>query len=142
MTRAVFDTGVVVSALLFRSGPVTRLRAHWRAGLVEAIVSHETLAELVRVLAYAKFSLTADEIEALLGEYLPFTLPLDSLGDARRRLPRLPRCRDAADQPFLDLAARSRADVLVSGDRDLLALAGETPFAIEDPVTYLARFAP
>ena len=70
---AVFDTGVVVSALLFRSGPVARLRAHWRAEEVEALVCRETVGELVRVLAYPKFALAADEVELLLAEYLPGT---------------------------------------------------------------------
>ena len=143
MSRAVFDTGVVVSALLFRTGPVAELRDLWRSNRLEAIVSRETVTELIRVLAYPKFALTAGEIEAVLGDYLPFTRSLASLAplDApRRRLPNLPRCRDAADQVFLELAARARADVLVSGDRDLLALADRVSFALEDPATCLARF--
>ena len=140
MNRAVFDTGVVVSALLFRSGPVAELRDLWRSNRLEAIVSRETVTELIRVLAYPKFELTAGEIEAVLGDYLPYTRSLASLEAPRRRLPNLPRCRDAADQVFLELAARARADVLVSGDRDLLALADRVSFALEDPATCLARF--
>ena len=138
MIRAVFDTGIVVSALLFRSGPVTRLRAHWSSGGVQALVCRETVGELVRVLAYPKFALAAGEVEALLAEYLPWTRSI--------RLPpaprvHLPRCRDADDQIFLELAAAGGADFLVSGDRDLLALSGRTPFAIENVTSYLARLS-
>jgi putative PIN family toxin of toxin-antitoxin system len=140
VTRVVFDTGAVVSALLFRSGPAARLRDHWRSGRVEAVVSPEMLDELVRVLAYPKFALTPEEIELLLADYLPFTRSSLTLRAAKPRA-RLPRCRDAADQHFLELAAAVRAAVLVTGDRDLLALAGRVPFAIEDPCAYLARFA-
>ena len=137
MISAVFDTGVVVSALLFRSGPVTRLRAHWRSRDVEALVCRETVGELVRVLAYPKFALAAPDVELLLAEYLPGTRSV-RLPSAPRAP--LPRCRDAADQVFLELALAGAAEVLVSGDRDLLALSGKTPFAIESVAAWLARF--
>ena len=38
--------------------------------------------------------------------------------------PSAPSCRGPHDLPFLRLAVVGRADVLVSGDHDLLALAG------------------
>jgi predicted nucleic acid-binding protein len=41
---------------------------------------------------------------------------------------------------FVELAYAGDADVLVSGDKDLLALADETPFPIETPREFLARF--
>jgi predicted nucleic acid-binding protein len=37
------------------------------------------------------------------------------------------------DQPFLDLTQSGKADLLVSGDQDLLALAGQMEFLIETP---------
>ena len=137
MIRAVFDTGVAVSALLFRSGPVTRLRANWRSGEVVALVCRETVGELVRVLAYRKFALAAAEVELLLAEYLPGTRSVRLPAAPRARLPRY---RDADDQIFLELALAGGAEVLVSGDRDLLALSGKTPFAIESVTSWLARF--
>jgi len=48
-------------------------------------------------------------------------------------------CRDANDQRFLDVSQSGKADLLVSGDRDLLALAGETRFLIETPEAYRIR---
>jgi predicted nucleic acid-binding protein len=38
--------------------------------------------------------------------------------------PVAPPCRDSFDLPFLHLAIAGKADALVSGDKDLLALAG------------------
>lgn len=137
MIRAVFDTGVVVSALLLRSGPVTRLRTHWHSGEAEALVCRETVDELLRVLAYPKFALGEDEIEALLAEYLPCTRSIRLPAKPARRLP---RCRDPHDQVFLELAAAGGAAVLVTGDRDLLDLSDPAPFAIEEVAAYLARF--
>ena len=40
---------------------------------------------------------------------------------------------------FLELAAVGRARLLVSGDRDLLTLAGQTTFAIVTPAEFLLR---
>ncbi len=48
-------------------------------------------------------------------------------------------CRDVKDQPLLDLAPSGKADFLVTGDEDLLALAGQTPFTIETPEAYRRR---
>jgi predicted nucleic acid-binding protein len=42
-------------------------------------------------------------------------------------------CRDVNDQIFLDLAQSGKAEVLVSGDQDLLTLAGQTTVLIETP---------
>jgi predicted nucleic acid-binding protein len=50
-------------------------------------------------------------------------------------------CRDANDQPFLDLAESGRADLLISGDQDLLSLAGQTTFLIETPEGYRCRIS-
>ena len=47
-------------------------------------------------------------------------------------------CRDANDQPFLDLAESGKADLLVSGDQDL-TMAGQTTFLIETPESYRRR---
>jgi predicted nucleic acid-binding protein len=48
-------------------------------------------------------------------------------------------CPDADDQPFLDLALSGKAELLISGDRDPLALAGRTRFIIETPEAYRVR---
>ncbi|MCM2270197.1 MAG: putative toxin-antitoxin system toxin component, PIN family [Thermoanaerobaculia bacterium] len=135
LTPVVFDTGVVLSALLFRQGPAAALRTIWAARTVDCLVSHATLHELVRVLHYPKFALGPLEIELLLGEYVPHT----RLVSARPpRTARLPRCRDRDDQKFLELAAAGRARSLVTGDLDLLALKDKTAFEIVSIAEYLA----
>jgi len=118
--RAVFDTNVVVSALLFSAGRLAWLRAAWRSRRAVPLVSRPTAEELLRVLGYPKFGLSAAERESLLADYLPYA----ELVAPPQRKPRLPRCRDPYDKPFLELALVAQADVLVSGDDDLLALAG------------------
>ena len=131
--RVVFNTGTVVSALLFTHGQLAWLRTHWASGASTPLLSAATAAELARVLAYPKFKLSADEQHELLGDYLPHA----EVVARSRRCPVL--CRDPADQPFLDLAHCGGAAVLVSGDADLLSLAGHTAFAIESPAAYRQR---
>jgi uncharacterized protein len=132
--RVVFDTTTVVSTLLFSNGRLAWLRQHWQeeAGCVP-LISRATTAELVRVLEYPKFRLSPDDRRELLAEYLPHC----EIIEQTEKCPSL--CRDVKDQPFLDLAQSGGADLLVSGDQDLLALAGQTTFIIESPEAYRHR---
>lgn len=115
--RLVLDTNVLVSALLFPAGVVSWLRDAWQSQAVVPLASRETTAELLRVLSYPKFQLTADEREDLLADYLPWCETV-SVSEP----PVVPVCRDPFDRPFLELALVGQADALVTGDGDLLAL--------------------
>lgn len=127
--RVVFDTGVVVSALIFTEGRLGWMRREWREGRAVPLVSRSTVEELLRVFAYPKFGLTANERDELLGEYLPFA---EAIAESKRA-PRVPRCRDPQDQMFLELAVTGDADVIVTGDADLLAVAAEFSIPILRP---------
>jgi putative PIN family toxin of toxin-antitoxin system len=132
--RVVFDTATVVSALLFEKGHLSWLRRHWAEGGCLPLVSRATAEELTRMLAYSKFQLSAREREEILSEYLLYC-------ETVRRVSGCPIVgRDPADQPFLDLAHSARVEVLVTGDKDLLVLAGRTRFTIETPAVYRQRF--
>ena len=118
--RVVLDTNVVLSALLFGGGPAARVRVGWQSGRFVPLASRATAQELVRVLAYPKFRLSAGEQEELLADVMPWV----EVVDVPDPPPTVPTCRDPFDLPFLQLAIAGRARALVSGDRDLLALAG------------------
>lgn len=129
--RVVLDTNVLLSALLFQSGTLTWLRRGWQSDAVRPLVSHDTASELIRVLSYPKFALSPDDRESLLADYLPWceTVVVPD------RLP-LPDCRDPFDRPFLALALAGKADGLVTGDGDLLALAPTFPIPILTPAAF------
>jgi uncharacterized protein len=131
--RIVFDTTTVVSALLFSSGRLVWLRQHWSNADCIPLISRATAAELTRVLGYPKFRLSADDRTELLAECLPYCEIVEPL----QRCTAI--CRDANDQPFLDLAQSGKADLLVTGDKDLLILTGQTLFLIETPEAYRSR---
>lgn len=130
--RVVFDTKVVLSALLFAQGNLAWLREIWRTGRVVPVVSYATVHELCRVLAYSKFRLSVSEQEELLSDYLPYA-QVASIPDT---LPDLPLCDDRADQEFIVLAHVAAADSLVSGDRDLLQMAGHVHYPILTPTEF------
>jgi len=131
--RVVFDTNTVLSALVFSASRLAWLRLHWRDGACVPLVSRVTVTELIRILEYSKFRLSAERRLELQGDYLPYCETINPV----EKCPIL--CRDAKDQPFLDLADCGKADLLVTGDDDLLALAGQTKFVIETPEAYRQR---
>ncbi len=133
--RVVLDTNVVLSALVFGGGVPGELRRAWQAGEFVPLASTATTAELIRVLAYPKFRLSAAEQQELLSDYLPHVRSVHMPSSP----PRVPVCRDPLDGPFLELAAVGKANALVSGDRDLLALAALTRWAILEPAAFLTR---
>lgn len=133
--RVVFDTNTVISALAFTVGRLAWLRAHWRERRSVPLVSHGTAAELKWVLGYRKLKLSPECQIELLGDYLSYCEIVGVTEDCPIR------CRDVKDQLFLDLAQSGKADLLVTGDDDLLALAGQMAFLIETPETYRRRIS-
>jgi len=65
----VIDTNLVLSALVFAQGRLSSLRHAWQGKYCHPLVSSATAAELIRVLAYPKFKLTAAEQQELLADY-------------------------------------------------------------------------
>jgi uncharacterized protein len=125
--RLVLDTNVLLSGIAYPASIPGRILAAWRHGSVEVVLSDYILDELRRVLPRLahRHGLTAAEIEDLVDALSIQAEIVEPLPDGD------PALRDAADQPVLGtlLAAlqASRADYLVTGDHDLLALADRHP---------------
>ena len=114
--RAVLDTNVLISALLFK-GEVSRLQSLWKKKAFTLIASGEVVEEHIRVLAYSKFDLTEREIENMVQEeLLPYVEPV-TVADKLIGV-----CDDPDDDKFLACAEAAKADVIVSGDAHLLSL--------------------
>lgn len=135
--RVVLDTNILVSALVFQSGPPAEIRRAWMESRCLPLVSSATAGELVAVLGYPKFKLSPDERNELLGDFLPYCeivrVPAGNRG--------LPACRDSDDLMFFRLARAGRAAFLVSGDKDILALAGGFAVPIVTAADFLAALA-
>jgi len=132
--RVVLDTNVMLSALLFR-GVTSQLVPFWQRGSITFLLSKDILQEYLRVLAYPKFQLTKPEIKGLIeGEVLPFAEVVHPT--AALRLVK----NDPSDDKFLECAVSGKAQVLLSGDKDLLGLRRLSRVEILTPSQFLRRF--
>ena len=116
MIRAVLDTNVIISALLFE-GTANRFVPLWKKHRFWLVVSKEIIKEYLGVLAYPKFDLSAEEIKSIAAnELLPFVHPV-RVTEIRPVIQ-----EDPSDDMFLACALAGKCQYLVSGDRHLLAL--------------------
>ena len=132
--RLVLDTNVLLSSLLFRAGSLAWLRRAWQSGKIRPLVSRDTTAEFIKVLSYPKFNLADDDVKELLADYLPWCETVTVSSSVN-----VPPCRDPLDRPFLTLAQSTKADALITGDKDLLTLAGTFPVPILTPASLAKR---
>lgn len=126
MLRLVLDTNVVLDLFHWGNTDAVPIMAALEAGAIECMADQRTLDELQRVLTYPQLKLTPAMISERYARYSSLVKVFPE-GDA----PPLPRCKDRDDQKFLELAARSGADLLVSKDKALLKLRGRTKLAFQ-----------
>jgi len=124
MLRLVLDTNVVLDLFHWANTDAVPIMAALEAGQIECLADARTLDELQRVLTYPQLKLTPEMIAERWARY---TARVTVIADDEA--PPLPRCQDKDDQKFLELAARSSADILVSKDKALLKLRGRTRLA-------------
>lgn len=131
--RVVLDTNVLLSGLF--SSTSTPARAVERAVREDRILtSTQTLRELAKQLLSPRFDryVPRERRMALLDRLAP-NLELVEI------VQRVRASRDPKDDPFLEVAVNGSADVVVTGDRDLLVLHPFRGIDIVQPADYLAR---
>lgn len=132
--RAILDTNVLLSGLLWRGAPHA-LIALARSGDLALISSPTLLAELTRVLERAKFDAILARIQTTRDQTLAEIRQLADIIDPPP-LP-IPTCRDPDDDAVLALAIAAQVNLIVSGDDDLLALQSYAGIPIVDPAQAL-----
>lgn len=134
--RVVIDTNVLLSALLWGGTPHA-LMEHVRNGSVTLISSPALLAELARVIDRPKF----DAILLRTNTSRAQTLAEVRLSAEVIDPPPLaqPVCRDKDDDAVLALAIAAQADIVISGDDDLLCLASFEAIPILTPAQALQK---
>lgn len=134
--RAVVDTDLLVTALIRPRGAIGGVLARLREARFVAVVSPATLDGVVAVLSRPglcdKYGIDEDAVETFLRfMLLRAELVKPAVG--------VRRCRDRRDDELLEAALGGRADRLVTGDADLLALGTVGPVKIVSPASFVAE---
>lgn len=117
--KAVLDTNVLISGILWRGVPFNLLR--WaEEGRLQIYTSLEILSEVYRVLYYPKFKQYIDNQQASPGELFAKIVSLCTIIQVDQVVKGV--CSDADDEKFLSCALAANVKVLVSGDKHLLGL--------------------
>mgnify|MGYP006288915075 CR=1 FL=1 len=119
MIRAVFDTNLLVSYLLTHRPPIaTLIDRHLAEEEIVLVTAPELLDELIRVLEYPRLKQYYSEEERK--RFVALVLALGEIVELPESIPSI--CRDPDDDAFIACAVAGDADVIVSGDHDLLDL--------------------
>ena len=133
--RAVVDTNILVRALIKPEGTVGPVLRRLRDAAYRLVYSESLLAELVDVLGRPrirdKYGIGTDDVATVL------TL-IDLRGELVVPRRRIDVCRDPKDNQVLEAAVAGRADIMVSGDDDLLVLNPFEGIPIVVPAAFLA----
>jgi len=109
----VIDSGIWISALHFGGAPQAAL---------DTVFTHDTIAICeqivteVRAILARKFSWTDDEVLSVLNDYTIDAIHADVTGSLHGI------CRDPKDDMVLECAVKSGAQLILTGDLDLLSL--------------------
>jgi len=130
--RVIIDTNVLISRLLIPNSVAGRCVSRL-IKITRLLVSEATLEELAQTVARDKFepyARLADRQEffrlyARMAEWVPISTSVRA-------------CRDPKDDKFLELAVDGQAQMIVTGDKDLLDLSPYRNIQILKPAAALA----
>jgi putative PIN family toxin of toxin-antitoxin system len=130
--RVVLDTNVLVSGLAYPGSVPGHIVNVWRQGGLNVVLSRHILDEMSRVLPrLSRVQLSPIEIRDLVDSFM-FLADVVEPDEGQD-----PDLRDAGDQQVLGTLRASRADYLITGDKDLLALADK--YSIVTPAAFWQR---
>ena len=133
--RFVLDTNVLISALLFKTSvPFLAIELAEKQGII--LYSEATLNELEQVLNRKKFNkyLSLEDRQLFLLKFISSS-ELVSITE------NITVCRDEKDNKFLELAVSGNANLIVTGDMDLLVLSPFQAVEIVTPDMLIDRFS-
>jgi putative PIN family toxin of toxin-antitoxin system len=129
--RLVVDTNVFASAIIFPRSVPRQVVDHALDHDV-AIFSEATMSELAEVLSRSKFDSFVSRAEREL-----FLAQIESAAEFVPIIQLVRACRDPKDDKFLEVALNGRADMIITGDADLLEMHPWRGLAILSPAGYL-----
>jgi putative PIN family toxin of toxin-antitoxin system len=130
--RVVFDTNVVISAMLL---PLSVSRRAFDRAMREGrpLISAATITEMDEVIHLPKFDKYLSEEERI-----EFLTSLVHEAELVNVMETVSDCRDPRDNKFLELAVSGQATHIVTGDSDLLVLHPFRGVIVVSPSSFLA----
>lgn len=133
--KIVLDSNVFLSGLASPNGVPGRILSAWDNHSFELVISEFQLAEMSRVLSYPKIQKLLQwneiQIQAFIRQ-LCLRVEIIDISNIDVEVP-----TDPDDSPILATLIAAKADFLISGDKDLLAMREE--YAIETPAEFVLR---
>jgi putative PIN family toxin of toxin-antitoxin system len=120
--KVVLDTNILVSAIAYPGSVPGRIFNAWQSGQLDVVLSRYILDEMEKVLPkFAQVKLSASGIRDLADSFM-FRAEIVEPNAVREA-----SLRDEADAPVLETLLAAKADYLITGDKDLLALSERYP---------------
>jgi putative PIN family toxin of toxin-antitoxin system len=133
--KVVLDTNVLLSGLMAPEGAPGRIPNAWFDARFDVVMSVEQLGEIARALGYPKIHRKLGWDEQRIEQFIRQLYIRAEVIEPHSTSVEVPR--DPKDATILATLIVSGADVLVSGDRDLLELRGKHP--IQTPAEFIHR---
>jgi len=127
----VFDTNVWISALQFAKHRGTPTRALEKAMTEDTLATCREIEAEISCVLTEKFLWEPARVKDAIDTVLARSIRVELHGNVHV-------CRDPNDDMFLECAARSKAELLIAGDKDLLVLGTFKSTRIITPAEYLS----
>ena len=134
--RVVVDTGILVSGLIHPQGAPGEVLRTLRDGRFIPIYTTPMVVEIIDVLGRPFFR---EKYRIYPGDATTLVNLLRLRGELVVPQAAMNACRDPKDNKFLEAAIAGNADVIVSGDKDLLVLNSFEGISILRPAEFLAK---
>lgn len=135
--QVVLDTNIWVSAWLWRGIPGTFIRLG-RIGEITICTSEALLAELEDILSSAKIQQKIESLNFTKEQLMEGTRELAKIYEISEL--NIPELRDPDDNIVVATAIAAEADVIITGDRDLLILSEYQGINIMTPKDFWQRY--
>lgn len=132
MDRLVIDTNVLVSAAIL--APSARQAVDKAVDHGVLLFSESTMDELKGIFARPKFDRYVSREERAV-----FLAQLESVAEFVPTVQIIRECRDPGDDKFLEVALNGRADLIITGDADLLRMHPWRGIEIFSPADYIKQ---
>jgi len=140
MLRTVIDTNVIVSGVISKKGPPAQLLDAWSDHVFDLVISAAIISEIQRVLSEPRlkhaFNVTDERIARLIEALHKDSILVPGTAHVHGAV-----ATDPSDEKFLAAGLDGNADMVVSGDRDLLEIESFQGIVILTPRQFLDQLA-